>query len=856
MSSQYQTPDLLPSNPKALAVAISAALAGTSTAQAQNVLEEIVVTATKREESLQDIPMSVTAFTDSDIVREGFKSLDDYVGRIPGLTSSRREPGGSSVIMRGCALSAVAFGASSTTSVYLDEQPITAAGFNPDPRLIDIDRVEALSGPQGSLFGDSSQCGTLRILTNKPNTNEFNGWVDATGSQIDDGDLGYDFSGMVNIPLVEDKLALRLVGFHAEEAGYIDNILGNSIGGVPALGGVSTFDNAAFVEDDVNSSTVSGGRVGLRWTPNEIWTIDAQAIYQKSDVDGFGDASLPDNEFAGRTIGELEQIRFGEETFTDEWYQLSLTVEAKLDFADVLVTGSFMNRKTNYLADATVYSPLFPAYTYLGGLYDFGDRRDFATDIAEDDNWTFETRISTPSDSDSRWAGLLGFFYNKDTNNDIFTSNGVGLSDNCVATQAYSAGCEGHSIYNSYAHYFYFGVFETPSDNWWTGVYDETVEQIAVFGEISFDFTDNLTITAGGRWFEIKDDRFNSSGPNVPFGSKNICGTDAEQAAWQVTALTAPTTLTTTTGPGTATFTTPTTTAWTGGTTPSRFVNRCFNNSRVSGKESGWVPKVNATYTFDEDKLVYFTYSEGFRRGGVNAAKAGPFSPSGALHTFIPDNLINFEAGFKSTMLDGRFRLNLTAYHMIWEDLQIEVNDPTGTFFLLGIINLSEAELNGVEADFAWLPAEGWNISGNLGYNNAELSEDTNSFGLPLTKGSRLPLMPELKTNLSIEYTFQREIFGAEPYILGSWQYQGDSLNSLSGLGGTAALNTTRTHPSYHNLDLRAGLTGADWSASFYIDNVANEHSVQLFNERWIKTRATMNQPRSFGINFRKNFGK
>ena len=168
--------------------------------------------------------MSVTAFTDQRIVHEGFKKIDDYAAHIPGLTVNTREPGGANVIMRGCAVSAVNFGGTATTSVYLDEQPITSAGFNPDPRLVDISRVEALSGPQGSLFGDAAECGTLRIITNKPDPSSFDGWFDVTGSAIDDGDLGYDINAMVNIPIVEDKLALRLVGFHAEEAGFIDNI--------------------------------------------------------------------------------------------------------------------------------------------------------------------------------------------------------------------------------------------------------------------------------------------------------------------------------------------------------------------------------------------------------------------------------------------------------------------------------------------------------------------------------------------------------------------------------------------------------------------------------------------------------
>ena len=161
-----------------LGLAISAAVASTPGAQAQAQeqevgLEEIIVTATKRNLAIQDIPLAITAISDEDITLQRFKNFNDYVGQIPGLAVSDRQPGAKSVIMRGCAAQGLSFADTATTSVYLDEQPITAAGFNPDPRLIDVKRVEALAGPQGTLFGDAAQCGTLRIITNEPDATEL-----------------------------------------------------------------------------------------------------------------------------------------------------------------------------------------------------------------------------------------------------------------------------------------------------------------------------------------------------------------------------------------------------------------------------------------------------------------------------------------------------------------------------------------------------------------------------------------------------------------------------------------------------------------------------------------------------------
>jgi outer membrane receptor protein involved in Fe transport len=834
MSNESKPSASLPNQGKAIAVAVSTAMVGTGAAQAaETILEEVTVTATKREASLQDIPMSITAFTDEKIVLEQFKQIDDYAAQIPGLTVNRRQPGGTNVIMRGCAVSAVSFGGTSTTSIYLDEQPITVSGFNPDPRLVDIERVEALSGPQGTLFGDAAQCGTLRIITNKPNTNEFSGFVDLTGNTVQDGAEGYDLNGMLNIPLVEDKLALRLVGFYAKEAGFIDNIPADGLPGPFGPTSGAPYDNSEWVDDDVNSATTSGGRIGLRWTPNDTWTIDASAIVQDLDVDGMGDVDLAEGPHENDVIGELEQIRYGEETFSDDWYQLALTVEAKLGWADVMATGSYMNRETRYEMDSTAYAFKYAEDNgYEASFYDFGERRHFSDDDGKVTTETFEARITTPSDSDSRWAGIVGFFYNKTEDHTVFTANGIGLGDGC--TTYYAADCHAYSsTRSSYLHYYYYGTFgPEASDNWWTGDYNTDTKNTALFGEVTFDVTENFSITAGGRWFEVKQTFFNANGPTVNLVGNRpspalTCATDEEKANWQEN-----------------------------GIPVDRFVHTCFNETTATSKDSDFVPKLNFTYNINDRNLVYATYSEGFRRGGVNSAKQGTFAEGGALHAYTPDTVENYEAGFKSTSAGGKFRLNATFYHMVWDDIQIQVNDPDADFFSLGIINLAEAEINGVEASASWIPSANWSISAMIGYNNAELSEEAvdEDLGVDLPKGQRLPLMAKLKTNLEAKYASQGELWGGAPWVLANWQYRGDSLNSLGGLGGTASLNETRTHPSLNTVNLRTGIDWNTWSAQLFITNLLNETESTLFNDRWIQVRSSMNRPRTFGINVRKSF--
>ena len=405
-----------------LTTAISAILAMTGTASAQDqsssgaTLEEVIVTATKREERLQDVPESITAISSDDILKRGLFQMDDYARLVPGLAISDREPGGTTIVFRGVATSGLQFGSVSSSSLYLDEQPITQSGRNPDPRLIDVDRVEALRGPQGTLYGASSQSGTLRIITNKPDPTKLETWFDAQLSNVNDGGMGYDLSAMINVPLVADRLALRLVGFTAEDAGFIDNVLSDSQGG--------TFDNENVVGKDVNTTKTTGGRaaLGLNVTDNVQATLSA--VFQDVHADGHSDVN--------HGAGDLHQVRFEKETLDDHWYQVALTLDASLPFGQAVVAASYFNRDFEYEADATDYEFQFnqtfincdPSPTYdCTPTYDFGgDPRGFAKNKEETEITTLEARLSSKTGSESRWSWLVGAFYSEEKGKTAFDS--------------------------------------------------------------------------------------------------------------------------------------------------------------------------------------------------------------------------------------------------------------------------------------------------------------------------------------------------------------------------------------------------------------------------------------------------
>lgn len=855
-----------------LSLAVSAACAGVApAAMAQEAnddarLEEIIVTATKRELSIQDIPMSITAFATEDIFRMGFNQLDDFVGQIPALATARRAPGGTNVIMRGCATSGVAFADTQSTAVYLDEQPISVAGVNPDPRLVDIARIEALSGPQGTLFGDSSQCGTLRIITNKPDTQAFEGWVDLTALAVQDGDTGYDVSAMLNVPFANNKAALRLVGFYADEPGYIDNVLGTSPKGVVVNGAGNvyfpggTFNNSGFAKADINSTTVSGGRAGLRFQPGENWQFDLQAAYQKTDADGFSDTDLAENHHAGDPLGDWEQMRFGDERWTDEWYQLAMDIEGSLGWGELTIAASFMNRQNIYDADSTAYMGAWQDFNgsfqnaygaYCCNIYDFGgDPQAMSFDNSDQDRTSLEIRLATPSDSTSRWSGVIGAFYNKSEDHTHFSAN--------VRQMATPEGIYAHNYLNFYGftearceggydanppYYCVAPYYDALSNSvgyaastvkWWDGVYNSDLEQIAIFGEVDIDITDRFSVTLGGRWFNIETDRTLENGALIP-------------------------TTTPYTVQGPEISCDPTGTFTPSGTEVTDQL--CWTGVRNTAEsdEDGFVPKVTGTYNFTDDNMVYATYSEGFRRGGGNAARPTSVFGRPPLNQFESDLVTNYEIGTKNTSPNGKFQFNLTAYHMVWEDMQIEVEDPTPNIFTLGIANVAEAEIDGIEAFVSWIPAERMSIDASVGYNDAKLSKDDILFEgsgseIFIIQGSRLPLTPDWKASIVLDYAFRGEIFGAEPTINVNYNYTGETVSSLAGIASTEVLNPVRTSSAFSITNLRFGLGNDSWSATLFVNNIFNEYAELYYNDRWIQTRLTVNRPRNYGISFRKYF--
>ncbi|MEM8501145.1 MAG: TonB-dependent receptor [Pseudomonadota bacterium] len=462
-------------------VALTGGATGAIAQEKKFALEEVIVTARQRSESSQDVPMHIQALSGDQMEKQGLVTLEDFSRFVPSVSVTSTTPGQNTITFRGVS-DGGGFLVDPTAAIYLDEQPLTLTSQAPDIYPADIARVEALAGPQSTLYGASSQSGTIRIITNKPDTSEFHGHLGLGFDQVKDGDIGYDLNATVNIPLVEDKVAIRLTGFSATDGGFIDNVLGTTVvDPTSGLGGQLT--NANQVEDDFNSVDWLGARAAIKWEINDNWAATLSTNYQKIEADGWNDHDP--------TVGDLQTIKFIEETRDDEWFQVSLVLEADLGFAQLVSASSYFDREVFYQTDTQAYAAYFH-YTlgiYAGyATYNFGlDPIGGQTNDQKNDRFTQEIRLSSSSE---RLQWTAGLFYQEADERWDFISFLDGYRDS-PAFAAWS--------------YYYPGI--APTDGWWLSVQETTRTDMAVFGELDWSITDKIDLLLGGRWYDVEVER-------------------------------------------------------------------------------------------------------------------------------------------------------------------------------------------------------------------------------------------------------------------------------------------------------------------------------------------------------------
>lgn len=689
--------------------------------------EEIIVTAQKRSESLQNVPLSILALGTQKLDQLNVTNVDKVTQLLPSVSIQTSQPGSTRIYMRGVASGGDGnhSGPLPSVGVYLDEQPVTTIGGTLPIHFYDIARVESLAGPQGTLYGASSQAGTIRIITNKPSTAGFEGRVDGEINTVAKGGVGGRVEGMINIP-VSERAALRVVGWYRHEAGFIDNVLGTR----SFLGGISA-TNTALVKKDFNTSDVYGGRAALKVDLDDNWTVTPTVYYQEQRNKGvFGYQP---------SVGDLQVQRFFPDSSTDRFVQAALTIEGKVGDWDLTYAGAYLDRKISATGDYTDYAEAYDSlYSSVGGVAGYFyfqnaagqtiDSRQFTTSAPKYRKLSQELRVTSPTEN--RFRVVAGLFYQRQVN-DI--------------DERYIVPNLGGQV----------SVNGLPGTLWLTK--QQRVDRdYAAFGEASFDITPQLTLTAGGRGFIYDNSLIGFFG----FG-RNPAGTPFNAAGSSRTGVAGCYTTT-----GQTLRDNPTGTLLPATIAPAPCTNLGDFDTRTGGVRpkqadgQGFTHRLNLTWKPTRDLLFYGTWSRGFRPGGINRrATVGPYAS---------DFLTNYELGWKTTWLDGKLRFNGALYQQEWKTFQFAF---LGQNSFTQIQNGPDARIRGVEADLNFVPVTGLTLTAAAAYTDAKTKQNLCAINDPTyactlagpggqinyiqtPAGSRLPVTPEFKISGNARYEF------------------------------------------------------------------------------------------------------
>ena len=468
-----------------LLVGAASLIAGPAAAQASGtLLEEIIVTATKREVSVRDISGSVSAVSGAQLEAIGAQSYADYIARTPGVTFNQFQPGTSHVVIRGVATSSGNVQGQGTTGYYINEVPLTEPGWTiviPDIDAFDVDHVEILRGPQGSLFGSASMGGAVNYVATKADASAYDAAIETTLSKTRNADVGGAIKGMVNIPLVQDKLALRAVATYRNDPGYLDNV---GIG-----------------QNGSSGITIGGGRLSLVWTPTDATEVSWLSLYQKTKAD--------DAPYRNPAFGDLARsTAFAEANETDVTLH-SLRLDHDFGFATLTAIGAYQEKSQDFAFDYTPYRGLYNADLGLNLTSPL-----FIESGGESTGESLEVRLA--SNTEGRFEWLIGAMYFESEKNLYEQLGADGAAAAFDASPLFGPGT---------------GAAIAPDGRIFNAFFtDLKAKEMAVFGEASFNFTPELKLTAGGRLFKTETDSTSSQVGFSTFpGGLNVSPTESDE---------------------------------------------------------------------------------------------------------------------------------------------------------------------------------------------------------------------------------------------------------------------------------------------------------------------------------------
>ena len=851
---------------RAVVSVIAAGFAATGASLASAQIEEVIVTATKTSASTQDIPIAVAAITSEKLDQMGISNFEDYLIQLPGVTAGGSGPGQNTIYIRGVASTTPAIsiagvaGLAPNVAFYLDEQPLAQPGRNLDVYAADLNRVEVLAGPQGTLFGSSSQAGTVRLITNKPDPSGAYGKLKMGFSTITEGGDNSNFEAMYNLP-VSDKVTLRGVVYSDDKGGYIDNVHGSRTvqesarfrvegfmrsNGVPVSANRTGFqaapgnthydpagdadgdgyvdmpgvtflaaDNTDLLEEDFNQSKYTGARLSALISLSDDWDLLVSHTTQELEADGVF-YSDPD-------LGDLEIQSYIDDSLKDEFDNTSWTLTGRIAGLDVVYTGAYTERTADQnigYSDYMFVGQYLPYYicdysvTYGNGTGTCYEPNMSAPSHSETEVTTHEIRITT--DQDKRTRLTAGAFFSETT-----LQERVGFTyPGSIKAQGWGGAGSGPGFASP--NYSYGDGYLSTNEPYAPGEIfrndiERTDDQMGVFGELSYDISDELSVTVGARYYDIEID-FDGSAAGSFFnfcGSSNASCVDAQVFGTNIATLY-------------------------GGDNPTSGIDKATAD--------GTIMKVTASYAPTEDMMLYATISEGFRAGFLN--RPGGYTSKDGLYTvpyqFDTDDMMNYEFGWKVDMMDGRMRFNGSAFLAQIDGLQTTIFDPSiaNLFFS---DNAADAEVTGLEVDLIWAPesVEGLTISAGLSLLDTEITKTLTSSG-DVVAGDSLAFAPERQANIQARYEWQTDS-GMTAHIMPHLAHSASSYSDI------IRINRDRIS-GWTMLGLTAGVTTDTWGAELFIDNLTDERAELARNYINDRERVSYARPRTMGVRMTYNF--
>jgi outer membrane receptor protein involved in Fe transport len=832
----------------------------------------IVVTATKRSENLQDVSVAVNAIGEKALDELRVDTFEDYLEQLPNVTAGGGGPGQSTIYIRGLAsttpnltIAGVA-GLAPNVALYLDEQPLAQPGRNLDVYAADLERIEVLAGPQGTLFGASSQAGTVRLITNKPSLSGFAASAKGGVSFTRGGEESYKGELMLNIPVTQN-LAVRGVVYLDDQGGYIDNVAGTRTAaesgrfrragtvranGVPVSGNRAGFQagkdftginlipatNTDLVENNFNDTQYSGFRVSALYEFAPDWRLTVSHSRQSIESDGvfFADPDLG--------LGSLDIQRFSDDRLEDDFSNTSWTLEGRLGALELLYTGAYTDRGAQQRVDYTDYmfvgqylpyyicdtAVAYPAYVAAAPANPTCQAPNLSVNAQSDTSvFTQEFRVNTPQEK--RIRATVGGFYSdltlKERNDFVYPgsrfvrgSDGVttGFLPNFPLTNTSVTGAVGNG-----ASGFFSEPGPFPAGVIFRNDVKRTDMQWGLFGEASFDVVpDKLSVTVGARYYDIEVDFEGSANSSFYNLNSAIFGSNAGLA------------------PGLGVD------AQGGGTNISaQFAPNNTVGAPDTAKTSGVIFKGTVTFTPTDDLLFFATYSEGFRPGLLNRP-GGAAGPGGFVVPFEleTDDVQNFEFGWKTRLFDRQLRFNGSAFYVDITRLQTTIFD-TSIVNLFFSDNAADARIYGVEGDFTFAPNSmpGLTVAGAFSFLDTKITKvltPTND----VLRGSELAFAPSFQGNLRARYEWDlNDTLRAH--------VQPQVVHSASKFTDIIEINKLKLD-SYTTVALSLGVRTDEWGFEVFADNLFDERAQLSGNFFFDRARIVTNRPRTIG--FRVSF--